>query len=68
MGGLVLYSFGDYQWMWYADIALSAKAALINFPIKEPAPVMAAAAAYGVIFDAQKSCSAWAKSTFCARV
>ncbi|MEI7569178.1 MAG: MFS transporter [Alcaligenaceae bacterium] len=45
VGGLVLYSFGDYQWMWYADIALSAMAALINLPIKEPAPVMATAAA-----------------------
>jgi hypothetical protein len=31
--------------MWYADIALSAMAALINLPIKEPAPVMATAAA-----------------------
>ena len=45
VGGLVLYSFGDYQWMWFADIALSAMAALINLPIKEPAPVMATAAA-----------------------
>ncbi len=45
VGGLVLYSFGDYQWMWYADIALSAMAALINLPIKEPAPVMATATA-----------------------
>ena len=43
VGGLVLYSFGDYQWMWYADIALSAGAALINLPIKEPAPALAAA-------------------------
>ena len=45
VGGLVLYSFGDYQWMWFTDIALSAMAALINLPIKEPAPVMATAAA-----------------------
>jgi hypothetical protein len=30
--------------MWYADIALSAMAALINLPIKEPAPLMTAAA------------------------
>jgi hypothetical protein len=45
VGGLVLFSFGDYQWMWYADIALSAMAALINLPIKEPAPEMATAAA-----------------------
>jgi len=35
LGGLVLEAQGDYQWMWWADIALSAFAALINLPIKE---------------------------------
>jgi hypothetical protein len=30
---------GDYQWMWWADIALSALAGLINLPIKE-APIL----------------------------
>jgi hypothetical protein len=29
----------DYQWMWWADIALSAMAALVNLPIKE-APIV----------------------------
>jgi predicted MFS family arabinose efflux permease len=38
-GGLVLEAQGDYQWMWWADIALSAFAALINLPIKE-APIV----------------------------
>ena len=39
LGGLALISFGDYSWMWYADIALSALAALLNLPIRE-APVI----------------------------
>ena len=39
LGGLVLESQGDYHWMWWADIALSAMAALINLPIKE-APIV----------------------------
>jgi predicted MFS family arabinose efflux permease len=39
LGGLVLEAQGDYQWMWWADIALSAMAALINLPIKE-APIV----------------------------
>jgi len=39
LGGLVLEAQGDYQWMWWADIALSAFAALINLPIKE-APIV----------------------------
>ena len=39
LGGLVLEAQGDYQWMWWADIALSAMAALINLPIKE-APIL----------------------------
>ena len=39
LGGLVLVSNGDYQWMWWADIALSGMAAIINLPIKE-APIV----------------------------
>jgi predicted MFS family arabinose efflux permease len=36
LGGLALVRFGDYQLMWYADMALAAAAALINLPIREP--------------------------------
>ncbi len=39
LGGLALTRFGDYSWMWYADIVLAAAAALVNLPIKE-APVL----------------------------
>ncbi len=39
LGGLVFEANNDYQWMWWADIALSAFAALINLPIKE-APIV----------------------------
>ena len=39
LGGLVFEVNNDYQWMWWADIGLSALAALINLPIKE-APVV----------------------------
>jgi predicted MFS family arabinose efflux permease len=35
LGGLALVRFGDYQWMWYADMALAAAAAVINLPIRE---------------------------------
>ena len=38
LGGLALTTNGDYQWMWWADIALSGIAALINLPIQE-API-----------------------------
>jgi MFS family permease len=38
LGGIALTRFGDYSWMWYADIVLAAAAALINLPIRE-APV-----------------------------
>ncbi|EXI88002.1 MAG: Oxalate:formate exchange protein [Candidatus Accumulibacter regalis] len=37
LGGLALTQFGDYSWMWYADIALAAVAALLNLPIREAA-------------------------------
>ncbi len=35
LGGLAVANTGSYQWMWYADIALSACAALVNLPIRE---------------------------------
>ena len=35
LGGLALTRFGDYQWMWYADMTLAAAAAVINLPIRE---------------------------------
>lgn len=45
LGGLALERTGDYQWMWYADMALAAAAALVNLPIREarikPVPVAA---------------------------
>ncbi|MEO6928423.1 MAG: MFS transporter [Casimicrobiaceae bacterium] len=44
LGGLAITRFGDYQWMWYTDMALATAAALINLPIREapvasPAPI-----------------------------
>jgi len=49
LGGLAFVRFGDYTWMWYADIALAVLAALVNLPIREakvvPAPRAAAAEA-----------------------
>ncbi|MBK7547973.1 MAG: MFS transporter [Rhodoferax sp.] len=39
LGGLAITHFGDYNWMWYADIMLAAGAALVNLPIRE-APVV----------------------------
>lgn len=35
LGGIALYKFGDYGWMWYADMALAIGAALANLPIRE---------------------------------
>jgi predicted MFS family arabinose efflux permease len=35
LGGLAITRTGSYQWMWYADMALAAAAALINLPIRE---------------------------------
>jgi predicted MFS family arabinose efflux permease len=49
LGGLTFVRFGDYTWMWYADIALALAAALVNLPIREakvvPAPRAAVAQA-----------------------
>ena len=35
LGGLAISHFGDYGWMWYADMALATTAALLNLPIRE---------------------------------
>jgi len=35
LGGIALVKFGDFTWMWYADIVLALGAALINLPIRE---------------------------------
>lgn len=35
LGGVAITQFGDYSWMWYADIALALVAAAANLPIRE---------------------------------
>lgn len=45
LGGVAIAATGNYNWMWYADIALAAAAALVNLPIKEAHPRALAAAA-----------------------
>jgi len=45
LGGLAFESSGNYLWMWYADMALSAAAAIVNLPIKEERPQPLAAPA-----------------------
>jgi len=42
LGGIALVKFGDYNWMWYADMALAVFAAFINLPIRESKPQAAA--------------------------
>lgn len=37
LGGITMSQFGDFTWMWYADITLAIIAALANLPIKEAA-------------------------------
>ncbi|HRC73293.1 MAG TPA: MFS transporter, partial [Candidatus Competibacter sp.] len=44
LGGLTITRFGDFSWMWYADMVLAALAAAVNLPIRE-APVVRAGAA-----------------------
>jgi predicted MFS family arabinose efflux permease len=44
LGGIAFERAGSYQWMWYADMALSAAAAIVNLPIRE-APIAPARAA-----------------------
>ncbi len=43
LGGIAITESGNYTWMWYADIALSGAAALINLPIREQHPRLLAA-------------------------
>ena len=38
LGGVARVTFGDYNWMWYADMALALLAALVNLPIREDKP------------------------------
>jgi len=45
LGGVAIAATGNYNWMWYADIALAAMAAVLNLPIKEAHPRAVAAAA-----------------------
>ncbi|MDN4054463.1 MFS transporter [Massilia sp. YIM B02763] len=45
LGGLAVVRFGDYAWMWYADIVLAALAALVNLPIREAPLALPAASA-----------------------
>jgi predicted MFS family arabinose efflux permease len=45
LGGLAIDNTGNYQWMWYADIALAALAAMVNLPIREAHPQALPAAA-----------------------
>ena len=35
LGGIAVTELGSYDWMWYADIALAAAAAVCNLPIRE---------------------------------
>ncbi|WP_416190620.1 MFS transporter [Neisseria sp. CCUG12390] len=35
LGGIAITAFGDYNWMWYADMVLAGIAALLNLPIRE---------------------------------
>ena len=45
LGGVTISRFGDYSWMWYADMAFALVAAAINLPIREARPVVRAAEA-----------------------
>lgn len=36
LGRIAISRFGNFAWMWYADIALAIFAALVNLPIEEP--------------------------------
>ena len=45
LGGLAFESSGNYLWMWYADIVLSAAAAVVNLPIREARPQLTGASA-----------------------
>jgi len=42
LGGLAIAHTGNFDWMWYADMALAAAAAVVNLPIREAIPQPAA--------------------------
>ena len=42
LGGVALAQTGNYEWIWYADIALALLAAAVNLPIREAQPGRAA--------------------------
>lgn len=42
LGGIALYTTGSYHWMWLADMGLALTAALLNLPIREQHPKIAA--------------------------
>jgi predicted MFS family arabinose efflux permease len=44
LGGIAITQHGDYLWMWYADAALAALAAVCNLPIREQKVLRPAAA------------------------
>lgn len=44
LGGIALTQFGDYSWMWYADMVLASAAAIANLPVRE-APIVSPAVA-----------------------
>ncbi|MEH6418744.1 MFS transporter [Pseudomonas sp. CGJS7] len=44
LGGVAMAKFGDYTWMWYADIALALMAAAAHLPIREAKPAAPALA------------------------
>src|SRR5574343_476387 len=43
LSGIAITRYGDFTWMWYADMVLAALAALVNLPIRE-APIARPAA------------------------
>jgi len=45
LGGYVFQATGSYDWVWYLDILLAVGAALVNLPIREAPPRVAAQAA-----------------------
>ena len=45
LGGIAVTTFGDYNWMWYADALLATAAAICNLPIREARLIRAPAAA-----------------------
>jgi predicted MFS family arabinose efflux permease len=45
LGGVAISRFGDYGWMWTADMVLALTAAALSLPIREPRAAMQAARA-----------------------